>query len=54
MKKIGKVIPIISKIERKIAIDNLNEICYRGFDELNALIQEERWVRNKISYCLSY
>jgi hypothetical protein len=26
-------------------IDNLNEICYRGFDELNALIQEQRWVR---------
>jgi hypothetical protein len=25
-------------------IDNLNEICYRGFDELNALIQEQRWV----------
>jgi hypothetical protein len=25
-------------------IENLNEICYRGFDELNALIQEQRWV----------
>ncbi len=25
-------------------IDSLNEICYRGFDELNALIQEQRWV----------
>lgn len=25
-------------------IDHLNEICYRGFDELNALIQEQRWV----------
>ena len=25
-------------------IEHLNEICYRGFDELNALIQEQRWV----------
>jgi hypothetical protein len=25
-------------------IENINEICYRGFDELNALIQEQRWV----------
>lgn len=25
-------------------IDHLNDICYRGFDELNALIQEQRWV----------
>jgi hypothetical protein len=24
--------------------ENLNELCYRGFDELNALIQEQRWV----------
>ena len=24
---------------------NLNELCYKGFDELNALIQEQRWVR---------
>ena len=27
-------------------IEHLNEICYRGFDELNALIQEQRWVRS--------
>jgi hypothetical protein len=27
-------------------IQNLNELCYKGFDELNALIQEQRWVRN--------
>lgn len=26
-------------------IENLNEACYKGFDELNALIQEQRWVR---------
>ncbi|CAF5152948.1 unnamed protein product [Rotaria magnacalcarata] len=26
-------------------IENLNELCYKGFDELNALIQEQRWVR---------
>ena len=26
-------------------MENLNELCYRGFDELNALIQEQRWVR---------
>ncbi|CAF1552257.1 unnamed protein product, partial [Rotaria sordida] len=25
-------------------IENLNELCYKGFDELNALIQEQRWV----------
>ena len=25
---------------------NLNELCYKGFDELNALIQEQRWVRD--------
>ncbi|CAF3270925.1 unnamed protein product, partial [Rotaria sp. Silwood2] len=24
-------------------MENLNELCYRGFDELNALIQEQRW-----------
>jgi len=27
-------------------MQNLNELCYKGFDELNALIQEQRWVRN--------
>jgi hypothetical protein len=27
---------------------NLNELCYKGFDELNALIQEQRWVNNII------
>ena len=26
-------------------IQNLNELCYKGFDELNALIQEQRWVK---------
>jgi hypothetical protein len=26
-------------------LKNLNELCYRGFDELNTLIQEQRWVR---------
>jgi len=31
-------------------IDNLNEICYRGFDELNALIQEQRWVGFTLSF----
>ena len=25
-------------------IENLNELCYKGFDELNSLIQEQRWV----------
>lgn len=25
-------------------MDKLNELCYRGFDELNTLIQEQRWV----------
>lgn len=25
-------------------IDHLNEICYQGFDNLNALIQEQKWV----------
>jgi hypothetical protein len=28
-------------------MQNLNELCYKGFDELNALIQEQRWVRKK-------
>ena len=32
-------------------VQNLNEICYKGFDELNALIQEQRWVRKS---CLIY
>ena len=26
-------------------MENLNELCYRGFDELNTLVQEQRWVR---------
>jgi hypothetical protein len=26
-------------------MQNLNELCYKGFDELNALIQEQRWVK---------
>ena len=30
-------------------MENLNELCYRGFDELNALIQEQRWVRSILS-----
>lgn len=30
----------------QIYIDNLNELCYQGFDHLNALIQEQRWVEN--------
>lgn len=25
-------------------IDHLNEICYQGFDNLNSLIQEQKWV----------
>ncbi|CAF1433105.1 unnamed protein product [Adineta steineri] len=29
--------------------DSLNELCYRGFDELNALIQEQRWVQNYLN-----
>ncbi len=32
---------------------NLNEFCYKGFDELNALIQEQRWVR-KIHFSIEY
>lgn len=35
-------------------IDHLNEICYRGFDELNALIQEQRWVRTILSFRSEY
>ena len=27
------------------SMDKLNDVCYRGFDELNTLIQEQRWVR---------
>ncbi|CAM4952248.1 unnamed protein product [Rotaria socialis] len=30
-------------------MENLNELCYRGFDELNALIQEQRWVENYLN-----
>ncbi|UJR21537.1 hypothetical protein I4U23_024622 [Adineta vaga] len=30
-------------------MENLNELCYRGFDELNALIQEQRWVQNYLN-----
>lgn len=26
-------------------VQGLNELCYKGFDELNSLIQEQRWVR---------
>ncbi len=29
---------------------NLNEFCYKGFDELIALIQEQRWVNLFCSY----
>ncbi|CAF1612994.1 unnamed protein product, partial [Didymodactylos carnosus] len=32
---------------------NLNELCYRGFDELNALIQEQRWVQNYVNLNVS-
>lgn len=31
-------------------MENLNELCYRGFDELNALMQEQRWVKNQSSF----
>jgi len=34
-------------------MQNLNELCYKGFDELNALIQEQRWVR-KIYFSFEY
>ena len=34
-------------------MNNLNELCYKGFDELNALIQEQRWVRTTQSIYLS-
>jgi hypothetical protein len=34
-------------------MNNLNEVCYKGFDELNALIQEQRWVRTTQSIYLS-
>ncbi|CAF2019457.1 unnamed protein product [Rotaria magnacalcarata] len=30
-------------------IENLNELCYKGFDELNALIQEQRWVQSYVN-----
>ena len=29
-------------------VQNLNELCDKGFDELNALIQEQRWVSHYI------
>jgi hypothetical protein len=38
------MIPQSPSINMQEFIENLNEICYRGFDELNALIQEQRWV----------
>ncbi|CAF3367807.1 unnamed protein product [Rotaria sp. Silwood1] len=30
-------------------VENLNEMCYKGFDELNALIQEQRWVQSYVN-----
>jgi hypothetical protein len=33
-------------------MQNLNELCYKGFDELNSLIQEQRWV-GKFTACCS-
>ncbi|CAF0826622.1 unnamed protein product [Adineta ricciae] len=30
-------------------MQSLNELCYKGFDELNALIQEQRWVQNYVN-----
>ncbi|CAF0812850.1 unnamed protein product [Adineta steineri] len=30
-------------------LQNLNELCYKGFDELNTLIQEQRWVQSYVS-----
>jgi hypothetical protein len=44
-------LPQISSRNKSLNIqelmNNLNELCYKGFDELNALIQEQRWVRIK-------
>ena len=34
-----------SSISMQELIQNLNELCDKGFDELNVLIQEQRWVR---------
>jgi hypothetical protein len=31
-------------------MQNLNELCYKGFDELNALIQEQRWVKKNLFF----
>ena len=39
----------ISPINMQDFIENLNEMCYRGFDELNALIQEQRWVQSYLN-----
>lgn len=33
-------------------IQNLNDLCDKGFDELNALIQEQRWVRHSFDFHL--
>lgn len=30
-------------------MQNLNEICFKGFDELNALIQEQKWVQSYVN-----
>ena len=42
--------PVTSLKNQSVAIhdlmQSLNEICYKGFDELNALIQEQKWVMN--------
>lgn len=38
-----------SSITMQDLIQNLNDLCDKGFDELNALIQEQRWVRQRSS-----
>lgn len=38
--------PKVSTTNMHDLMETLNELCYRGFDELNALIQEQRWVNS--------
>lgn len=35
-------------------VQNINELCDKGFDELNALIQEQRWVSQHLLKAICY
>lgn len=41
-------------INMKEFVQNINELCDKGFDELNALIQEQRWVSQHLLKAICY